>query len=161
MMIHDRHTTRIVTAVVHPPRMASHTSEHRELIGLSQRLAVSTAAADIENPVPRARITMGGGASNEIVPRMKGYRRIYGRAQKDLLNYYVNKGWKPLEGSSEFLFSDHADIEIVFDAEPNPNAVKRGAHLLMRPEGRWDRPGILDQSAIRSARKPATQKRHA
>jgi predicted GNAT family N-acyltransferase len=95
--------------------------------------------------------------------RMKGYRRIYGRAQKDLLNYYVNMGWKPLEGSSEFFFSDHAYIEIVFDAEPNPNAVKLGLdpYLLMRPEGRWDRPGILEQSAIRSARKPATQTRPA
>jgi predicted GNAT family N-acyltransferase len=95
--------------------------------------------------------------------RMKGYRRIYGRAQKDLLNYYVNMGWKPLEGSSEFFFSDHAYIEIVFDAEPNPKSVKLGMdpYVLMRPEGRWDRPGVLDQSAIRSARKPATQKRRA
>jgi predicted GNAT family N-acyltransferase len=95
--------------------------------------------------------------------RMKGYRRIYGRAQKDLLNYYVDMGWKPLEGSSEFFFSDHAYIEIVFDAEPNPKAVKLGMdpYVLMRPEGRWDRPGILDQSAVRSTRKPATQKRRA
>ena len=95
--------------------------------------------------------------------RMKGYRRIYGRAQKDLLGYYVGMGWKQLEGSSEFFFSDHAYIEIVFDAEPNPKAVKLGMdpYVLMRPEGRWDRPGILDQSACRSARKPATQKKRA
>ena len=26
--------------------------------------------------------------------RAKGYRRIYGRAQKDLLNYYFNMGWR-------------------------------------------------------------------
>jgi predicted GNAT family N-acyltransferase len=92
--------------------------------------------------------------------RMKGYRRIYGRAQKDLLGYYVNMGWKPLEGSSEFFFSDHAYIEIVFDAEPEPNAVKLGVdpYVLMRPEGRWDRPGILDKSAHRSAGKTATEK---
>ena len=95
--------------------------------------------------------------------RMKGYRRIYGRAQKDLLGYYVNMGWKPLEGSSEFFFSDHAYIEIVFDANPNPRAVKLGMdpYILMRPEGRWDRPGILDKSAQRSAGKPATQKKRS
>jgi predicted GNAT family N-acyltransferase len=95
--------------------------------------------------------------------RMKGYRRIYGRAQKDLLNYYVNMGWKPLEGSSEFFFSDHAYIEIVFDAEPDPKAVRLGIdpYVLMRPEGRWDRPGILDRSAHRSAAKQATQKRRS
>jgi predicted GNAT family N-acyltransferase len=95
--------------------------------------------------------------------RMKGYRRIYGRAQKDLLSYYVNMGWKPLEGSSEFYFSDYPYIEIVFDAEPNPQAVKLGVdpYVLMRPEGRWDRPGILDQSASRSTRKQTTQKKRA
>ena len=92
--------------------------------------------------------------------RMKGYRRIYGRAQKDLLNYYVNMGWKPLEGSSEFFFSDHAYVEIVYDTEPHPKAVRLGVdpYVLMRPEGRWDRPGILDRSASRSAGKTATRK---
>lgn len=95
--------------------------------------------------------------------RMKGYRRIYGRSQKDLLGYYAGMGWKQLEGSSEFFFSDHAYIEIVYDAKPNPKAVKLGMdpYVLMRPEGRWDRPGILDQSAQRSVRKPATQKKRA
>jgi predicted GNAT family N-acyltransferase len=95
--------------------------------------------------------------------RMKGYRRIYGRAQKDLLGYYVNMGWKPLEGSSEFFFSDHAYIEIVFDTKPNPNAVKLGVdpYVLMRPEGRWDRPGILDRSANRNAGKAATHKKRS
>ncbi len=86
---------------------------------------------------------------------MKGYRRIYGRSQKDLLGYYENMGWKRLEGSPEFFFSDHAYIEIVFDTEPHPNAVRLGAdpYVLMRPEGRWDRPGILDRSAQRSSGK--------
>jgi predicted GNAT family N-acyltransferase len=95
--------------------------------------------------------------------RMKGYRRIYGRAQKDLLGYYLNMGWKQLEGSSEFFFSDYAYIEIVFDTEPNPKAVRLGVdpYVLMRPEGRWDRPGILDRSATRSPRKPVTQKKRA
>lgn len=95
--------------------------------------------------------------------RMKGYRRIYGRAQKDLLGYYVNMGWKPLEGSSEFFFSDHAYIEIVYDTEPNRQAVKLGVdpYVLMRPEGRWDRPGILDHSALRSAGKTAAHKKRS
>jgi predicted GNAT family N-acyltransferase len=86
--------------------------------------------------------------------RMKGYRRIYGRARKDLLAYYVNMGWKTLEGSAEFVFSDHTYIEIVFDTDPNPMAVKLGAdpYAIMRPEGRWDRPGILDRSAQRIPR---------
>jgi predicted GNAT family N-acyltransferase len=95
--------------------------------------------------------------------RMKGYRRIYGRAQKELLGYYVSMGWKQLEGSSEFFFSDYAYIEIVFDTEPDAQAIRLGVdpYVLMRPEGRWDRPGILDKSATRCVRKPATQKKRA
>jgi predicted GNAT family N-acyltransferase len=91
--------------------------------------------------------------------RMKGYRRIYGRSQKELLGYYENMGWKRLEGSSEFHFSDHAYIEIVFDTEPHPDAIKLGAdpYVLMRPEGRWDRPGVLDRSAHRSAHQSTHQ----
>ena len=85
--------------------------------------------------------------------RMKGYRRIYGRAQKDLLDYYVNMGWKPLEGSAEFFFSDYAYIEIVIDTDPHPHAIALGVdpYVLMRPEGRWDRPGVLDRSAQRGS----------
>jgi predicted GNAT family N-acyltransferase len=87
--------------------------------------------------------------------RMKGYRRIYGRAQKNLLDYYVNMGWRAMEGASEFFFSDHAYIEIVIDTEPNPDAVKLGVdpYILMRPEGQWDRPGVLDRSAARGSRR--------
>jgi predicted GNAT family N-acyltransferase len=93
--------------------------------------------------------------------RAKGYRRIYGRAQKDLLNYYVNMGWKQLEGSSEFFFSDYAYIEIVIDTDPNPNAIALGVdpYVLMRPEGRWDRPGVLDRSAQRGSGQVSTGKK--
>ena len=95
--------------------------------------------------------------------RAKGYRRIYGRAQKDLLNYYVNMGWKQLEGSSEFFFSDYAYIEIVIDTDPNPNAIALGVdpYVLMRPEGRWDRPGVLDRSAQRGSGQVAAGNRVA
>ena len=95
--------------------------------------------------------------------RAKGYRRIYGRAQKDLLNYYVNMGWKQLEGSSEFFFSDYAYIEIVIDTDPSPNAIALGVdpYVLMRPEGRWDRPGVLDRSAQRGSGQVAAGNRVA
>ena len=93
--------------------------------------------------------------------RMKGYRRIYGRAQKDLLNYYVGMGWRKLEGSSEFYFSDHAYLEIVIDTDPSPNAIRLGVdpYVLMRPEGRWDEPGILDQSAKRGSQRAVAGKK--
>jgi predicted GNAT family N-acyltransferase len=84
--------------------------------------------------------------------RSKGYRRVYAHAQKHLLGYYVGMGWRQLEGSSEFYFSDYPYVEIVIDPDSNPHAIRFGMdpYLLVRPEGRWDRPGILDRSAERS-----------
>jgi predicted GNAT family N-acyltransferase len=93
--------------------------------------------------------------------RMKGYRRIYGHAQKDLLSYYVSIGWKQLEGSSDFFFSDYPYVEIIYDTDAHPNAVGLGddPYVLLRPEGRWDRPGVLDRSAKRGSGRLAAGKR--
>lgn len=84
--------------------------------------------------------------------RAKGYRRIYGRAEKNLLGYYLRLGWRPLEGGRRVVFSDHEYVEIVFDAVPSPNAIslESDPYVLMRPEGRWHLPGILERSAVRS-----------
>jgi predicted GNAT family N-acyltransferase len=93
--------------------------------------------------------------------RSKGYRRVYGHAQKDLLGYYVNMGWRQLEGSSEFYFSDYPYVEIVINPDPNPYAIRMGMdpYVMVRPEGRWDRPGILDRSAERSKQATRGKKR--
>jgi predicted GNAT family N-acyltransferase len=93
--------------------------------------------------------------------RMKGYRRVYGHAQKRLLSYYESLGWKQLEHSAEFSFSDYAYVEIVFDAERHPSAVTLGIdpYIVLRPEGRWHEPGILERSAIRGASHHAAEAR--
>jgi predicted GNAT family N-acyltransferase len=92
--------------------------------------------------------------------RAKGYRRVYIHAQKELLGYYLKMGYRQLEGSSEFFFSDYPYVEMVIDPDPNPNAIRFGMDplVLVRPEGRWDRPGILDRSAERS-KQPAKAKK--
>jgi len=78
--------------------------------------------------------------------RMKGYKKIYGRAQKQLLNYYVELGFHPLEGGRELSFSNFEYVEIVHDATRHPQAITLGIdpYVLMRPEGRWHLPGILE-----------------
>jgi predicted GNAT family N-acyltransferase len=83
--------------------------------------------------------------------RAKGYRKIYGRAEKNLLNYYTGLGWRPLEGARRVVFSDHEYVEIVFEADPSCDAIslESDPYVLMRPEGRWHVPGILERSAIR------------
>lgn len=93
--------------------------------------------------------------------RDKGYRTIYGRAEKNLLDYYVAMGWRPYQGGRRrVVFSDHEYVEIVFEADPPPTAItlKSDPYVLMRPEGRWHVPGILERSAIRPVSRPSAGK---
>ena len=85
--------------------------------------------------------------------RMKGYRRVYGHAEKHLLNFWSRFGFKVLEGGQDLQFSDHQYVEILAELEPHPNAIGIGSdpYLTIRPEGRWHVPGILERSASRSA----------
>jgi len=89
--------------------------------------------------------------------RAKGYRRIYGHAQKRLLNFWGRFGAVPFPGGKEFAFSDFDYVEVVADFEPDPGAIRIGAdpYVIIRPEGRWHEPGILEQSARRPVRRPS------
>lgn len=89
--------------------------------------------------------------------RAKGYRSIYGRAEKNLLDYYLRLGWRPLEPGRRVVFSDHEYVEIVYEASPRKDAIslETDPYVLMRPEGRWHVPGILERSAIRPVTRPS------
>jgi predicted GNAT family N-acyltransferase len=91
--------------------------------------------------------------------RAKGYRRIYGRAERNLLDYYLKLGWRPLEGARRVVFSDYEYVEIVFETSPSPDAIslESDPYVLMRPEGRWHVPGILERSAIRPVTRPSVE----
>jgi predicted GNAT family N-acyltransferase len=92
--------------------------------------------------------------------RAKGYRRIYAHAQKRLLNFFLRLGFRPLEGGREFVFSDFDYVEIVLDMMPHPQAISIGVdpYIIIRPEGRWHVPGILERSAIRPITRPSTKR---
>jgi len=92
--------------------------------------------------------------------RAKGYSRIYAHAQKRLLNFFDRLGFRPLEGGREFAFSDFDYVEIVLDTTPHPQAIALGAdpYVLIRPEGRWHEPGILERSAIRPVTRPSVDR---
>ncbi len=83
--------------------------------------------------------------------RAKGYRRIYGHAEKNLLGYYLGMGWRQMEEARRVVFSDYEYVEIIFDAAPSPNAVslESDPYIVLRPEGRWHLPGVLERSALR------------
>jgi predicted GNAT family N-acyltransferase len=95
--------------------------------------------------------------------RAKGYQRLYGHSQKRLLGFWGRFGFKPLEGAREFVFSDFDYVEIVLDTTPHPQAIAIGVdpYIMIRPEGRWHVPGILERSAIRPATRPSVEKARA
>jgi predicted GNAT family N-acyltransferase len=85
--------------------------------------------------------------------RAKGYSRVYAHARKTLLPFWRSQGFAPLEGAAPFAFSDFEYVEVIRDLEPFPSALalKAGPYVLIRPEGQWDRPGVLEDSSQRGS----------
>jgi predicted GNAT family N-acyltransferase len=90
----------------------------------------------------------------------KGYTRIYGHSQKRLVNFWSRFGFRVMEGAKSFVFSDFDYVEIIADIERDPDCVTIGAdpYTIIRPEGRWHLPGILEQSASRAVTRPSVDK---
>jgi predicted GNAT family N-acyltransferase len=89
--------------------------------------------------------------------RMKGYRQIYGHAQRRLMDFWSRFGAKPFPGAKEFVFSDFDYVEMLIDVEPHPNPIRIGTDpfVIIRPEGRWHEPGILERSSSRPVSRPS------
>ncbi|MGO8710757.1 MAG: GNAT family N-acetyltransferase, partial [Rhizomicrobium sp.] len=89
--------------------------------------------------------------------RVKGYRRLYGHAQKRLVNFWSRFGFRLFEGGQELVFSDFDYVEMVADIEAHPDAITIGGnpYKTIRPEGRWHVPGILESSAHRDVTRPS------
>ncbi len=91
----------------------------------------------------------------------KGYRRAYGHSQTRLANFWSRFGFHTFEGGKSFVFSDFDYVEMVADLAPDSDAVAIGSdpYAIIRPEGRWHTPGILERSASRAATSPSIQKK--
>jgi predicted GNAT family N-acyltransferase len=88
--------------------------------------------------------------------KRKGYRRIYGQAQDRLVDFWARFGAKPLGHNRKLVFSDYSYTEMLLELEPDPRAITIDSdpYVIIRPEGDWDRPGVLDRSSTRSATSP-------
>ncbi|MDP2733270.1 MAG: GNAT family N-acetyltransferase [Hoeflea sp.] len=88
--------------------------------------------------------------------RKKGYSRIYGHAQDRLVNFWSRFGAKPMQGRRKLVFSDFAYTEMLLETEPAPDAITLDSdpYQIIRPEGAWHQPGVLDESADRDATSP-------
>ncbi len=89
--------------------------------------------------------------------RVKGYRLLYGHAQKRLVGFWSRFGFKVFEGAQELVFSDFDYVEMLMEADAHPQAIAIGAdpYVIIRPEGRWHRAGALDRSRTRAATRPS------
>ena len=94
-------------------------------------------------------------ASVDYVKR-KGFRKIYGQAQDRLVDFWAHFGAKPLGHNRKITFSDFSYTEMVLDIEPGADAITLDSdpYVIIRPEGDWDRPGVLDISAGRAVTSP-------
>jgi predicted GNAT family N-acyltransferase len=92
--------------------------------------------------------------------QVKGYRRIYAHSQKRLLGFWSRLDFTTLEGGHEFVFSDFDYVEIVLDTTRHPQAISIGVdpYIIIRPEGRWHLPGVLERSASRPVTRPSAER---
>lgn len=83
----------------------------------------------------------------------KGYRRVLGHIQARLLKYWLRTANVRLRPDRpQFNFSGYDYIEIERDLIPPDGAIglDTPVMVLLRPEGDWDRPGVLERSQTRS-----------
>ena len=91
--------------------------------------------------------------------RVKGYRCLYGHAQKRLVNFWSRFGFETFEGGQELVFSDFDYVEMKMRADRHPTAITIGVdpYLIIRPEGRWHIAGVLEQSRTRPVTRPSLE----
>jgi predicted GNAT family N-acyltransferase len=89
--------------------------------------------------------------------RAKGYQQLYGHAQKRLVKFWSRFGFKILEGGRELVFSDFDYVEMVMQTPRDANAIAIGQdpYRVIRPEGRWHVPGVLEASSKRAVSRPS------
>lgn len=97
-------------------------------------------------------------ASVEYLKR-KGFRKIYGQAQDRLVDFWARFGAKPLPVRRSLTFSDFSYTEMLLEIEPTADAItlESDPYVIIRPEGDWDRPGVLDRSVDRDVTSPIRQ----
>jgi predicted GNAT family N-acyltransferase len=82
--------------------------------------------------------------------RKKGYSVLYAHSQKRFLKVWESRGFRRM-GGRELVFSDFDYVEVKLETEKHPQSITLDddPYVLIRPEGRWDTPGILEKSAGR------------
>jgi predicted GNAT family N-acyltransferase len=87
------------------------------------------------------------------IAAQKGYRRMIGHIEPHLAPFWAKcAGLYPRPGRRPFRFSDreYIEVEAELPTVQNPVSIDSAPLIVLRPEGEWDRPGVLDESADRT-----------
>ncbi len=89
--------------------------------------------------------------------RTKGYSRICTYAQKRLAGFWHKQGFTASSPPRELVFSDFDYVEMTFVAKcaAKPMSMETDPYVIIRPEGNWQEPGILERSAARGVSRPS------
>ncbi len=93
--------------------------------------------------------------------RKKGYRRIYGHSQKRYEKFWAHFGAQPTGRSLVFSDFEYTEMVIEMSPDPDPISLQSDPYVILRPEGAWDIPGVLDASAARPVTSPSVSTREA
>ena len=90
---------------------------------------------------------------------MKGYQRVYVHSQKRLVKFWSKCGFKTFEGGQELIFSDFDYVEMILETNRHPQTISIGTdpYVIIRPEGSWHSPGILERSKTRPVKAPVAR----
>jgi len=87
------------------------------------------------------------------VAAAKGYSQMLGYIEPRLIPFWrACAGFEPRAGRPKFYFSDREYVEVIAPISPTAEdvlTIDSSPMVLIRPEGAWDAPGILDASVQR------------
>ncbi len=95
--------------------------------------------------------------------RKKGYQNIYGHAQDRLVNFWSRFGAEPQPKRCDLIFSDFSYTEMLLVADPHhdPITLASDPYTIIRSEGKWDKPGVLENSSERKVTSPLRNQKAA
>jgi predicted GNAT family N-acyltransferase len=91
--------------------------------------------------------------------RTKGYTRMCTYAQKRLVRFWAKCGFSTPKAARELVFSDFDYIEMTCDTsrDARPVSFESDPYVVIRPEGAWQEPGILERSTVRGISRPSAE----
>jgi predicted GNAT family N-acyltransferase len=90
----------------------------------------------------------------------KGFSRFYVHAQERLVPFWQGVGFEELDTDRVLVFSDHRYVEMLCSRQAgNALSLADNPLVINRPEGEWDRLGVLDHSALRLPTNPHENQR--